>query len=151
MTTLSKDMRDLLLLLNQHQVDYLIAGGHAVAFHGYPRLTMDLDIVIRPGRRNARRTMAVLAEFGFGEAGISENAFLRRGTAVTLGVQPNQVDLLTSVGRTDDASIFKRARPGLIDRIPVRFLALEDLLSAKREAGRAKDLADIEGLSRPSC
>jgi hypothetical protein len=86
----SKGMREFICLMQQHDVEFLICGGHAVAFHGYPRLTLDLDILVRPSKANARRLMAALAEFGFGAAGIPEDSFSRRGTAVTLGVQPNR-------------------------------------------------------------
>lgn len=109
---------------------------------------MDLDILVRPSPENADRVMAALADFGFGDAGLTADVFTHRGTAVTLGVQPNQVDLLTSMGRSDDESVFAAAVPGEIDGITVRYVSLEDLLRAKREAGRAKDLADVEELTR---
>ena len=145
---LSKDLREFLELLNRHRVEYLVCGGHAVAFHGYPRLTLDIDVLVRPSRVNARRVMAVLAEFGFGAAGITEGILTRRGTAITLGVQPNQVDILTSMGSSDDESVFGSAVSGEVDGIPVRYVGLDELLRAKREAGRAKDRADVEELTR---
>lgn len=145
---LSKDLREFLQFLDRRGVEYLVCGGHAVAFHGYPRLTTDLDILVRPSPENADRVMAALADFGFGDAGLTADVFTHRGTAVTLGVQPNQVDLLTSMGRSDDESVFAAAVPGEIDGITVRYVSLEDLLRAKREAGRAKDLADVEELTR---
>jgi hypothetical protein len=145
---LSKDLREFLCLLDRHGVDYLVCGGHAVAFHGYPRLTLDLDVLVRPSPDNARRITAALADFGFGAAGIREDVFTRRGTAITLGVQPNQVDILTSMGRSDGESVFASAVPGEIDGIAVRYVSLDDLLRAKREAGRAKDRADIEELTK---
>jgi len=144
---LSKDMKEFIELLHRHQVEFLICGGHAVAFHGYPRLTMDLDLLVKPSPANARRLMAALADFGFGNADIPPTAFTRRGSAVTLGAQPNQIDLLTSIGKTDDASLFSRAVPGELDGIPVRYVAKPDLIKAKREAGRPKDLADIDELA----
>jgi predicted nucleotidyltransferase len=145
---LSKDLRDFLRLLDRHRVEYLVCGGHAVAFHGYPRLTMDLDILVRPSPENAGRVVAALADFGFGNAGVTADVFTHRGTAVTLGVQPNQLDLLTSMGRSDDDSVFAAAVPGEIDGIAVRYVSLKDLLRAKREADRAKDRADVEELER---
>ena len=145
---LSKDMRDFILLLQQHGVTFLICGGHAVAFHGYPRLTLDLDILIKPSTANACKLMAALADFGFGAAGIPEDGFARRGTAVTLGVQPNQIDLLTSIGLSDDDALFGRGVPGDMDGITVTYVARADLIKAKREAGRPKDLADLDELTR---
>jgi hypothetical protein len=141
-------MREFLGLLQQHDVEFLVCGGHAVAFHGYPRLTLDLDILVRPSTINARKLMAALADFGFGAAGIPADHFVRRGTAVTLGVQPNQIDILTSIGLSDDDTLFGRGVPGDMDGIPVAYVALADLLTAKREAGRPKDLADLDELMR---
>jgi hypothetical protein len=145
---LSKDMREFIGLLQQHDVEFLVCGGHAVAFHGYPRLTMDLDILVKPSAANARRVMAALGDFGFGGAGIPKDGFTRRGTAVTLGVQPNQIDVLTSIGLSDDDSLFARGVTGDLDGIPVAYVAAADLIKAKREAGRPKDLADLDELTR---
>ena len=145
---LSRDMREFIHLLRQHEVEFLVCGGHAVAFHGYPRLTLDLELLVRPSTANARRLMAALADFGFGAAGIPEDGFTRRGTAVTLGVQPNQIDILTSIGLSDDATLFGRGVPGDMDGIPVTYVAVAELITAKREAGRPKDLADVDELTR---
>jgi predicted nucleotidyltransferase len=141
-------MREFLLLLQRHGVEFVVCGGHAVAFHGYPRLTMDLDILVRPSEDNADRVMAALAEFGFGNAGIPRAGFVRRGTAVTLGAQPNQIDLHTSIGHSDDESVFARGESGDLDGVEVRYVAFSDLVLAKREAGRPKDLADLDELTR---
>jgi hypothetical protein len=149
MLAISRDIRDLLRLFRKHGVNFAVCGGHAVAFHGYPRVTMDIDLLVVPGPENASRIMHALRDFGFGKAGIPETAFLKKGTAVTLGVQPNQVDLLTSMSRTPAHDILSRAVVGRLAGVPVRFVGLKDLLAAKKEAGRSKDLADIEGLRSP--
>lgn len=145
---ISPDVKELLGLLNQHGVDYLVCGGHAVAFHGYPRLTMDFDILVRPGPENAKRLMAALHDFGFGAAGIPLDAFLKPGIAVTLGAQPNQVDLLTSISSRPAAALFANATPSDIEGVPVRFVGRDDLIAAKREANRPKDLADVAELEK---
>jgi predicted nucleotidyltransferase len=149
MLAISKNIRDLLRLFRKHGVRFAVCGGHAVAFHGYPRVTMDVDLLVVPDPVNAKRIVSALQEFGFGGAGIPESAFLKRGTAITLGVQPNQVDLLTSMSQAPASSVFARAEEGRLGGVSVRFVSRKDLLAAKREAGRAKDLADIEGLRRP--
>lgn len=149
MSVVSRDVRDLLRLFRKHGVEFAVCGGHAVAFHGYTRLTMDVDILVAPSRANAARVMRSLRDFGFGAAGIPETAFCQTGTAVTLGAQPNQVDLLTSMSRTPTREVLSRAVAGRLAGVPVRFVALSDLVRAKRQAGRRKDLADIEGLRRP--
>ena len=149
MLAISRDIRDLLRLFRKHGVNFAVCGGHAVAFHGYPRVTMGVDLLVVPGPENASRIMQTLREFGFGKAGIPETAFLKKGSAVTLGVQPNQVDLLTSMSRTPAQDVVSRAIAGRLAGVPIRYVALKDLLAAKRQAGRKKDLADIEGLRSP--
>ncbi len=141
-------MRDFLNLLNSHEVEYLVCGGHAVGFHGYPRLTMDLDVLVKPTRQNAVKVMAALKDFGFGEAGIDIVMLLRKGVAITLGSQPNQIDILTSISKNDPPRLFNNKVCGVLDDIPVGFVAKDDLLRAKRAAGRAKDLADVEELEK---
>jgi hypothetical protein len=91
------DFRDLLALLNAHEVAYLIVGGYALAFHGAPRFTGDIDLYVRPDQQNTRRVMAALADFGFGSLDISAGDFARREHVVQLGVPPVCVDLMTSI------------------------------------------------------
>ncbi len=145
---LTKDFKDFIELLLKHKVDFLICGGHAVAFHGYPRLTMDFDILIKPSDENAGKLMIVLHEFGFGEADIEKKLFTREGTAVTLGAQPNQIDLLTSCSTQTTDKVFRNAVYGRLGEFNVLFISKEDLLRGKKEAGRQKDLADIEELGK---
>ena len=133
-----------------HDVEFAICGGHAVAFHGYPRLTMDVDILILPTLENARRMVASLDEFGFGQAGIPLQSFTHEGTAITLGEQPSQVDLLTSMGATPTVDVLARAEWGQLGGLRVRFVSRKDLIQAKREAARPKDLADLDELEKTS-
>ena len=146
MHEVSRDVRELLRLLVKHRVEFLICGGHAVAFHGYVRMTMDVDILVRPSAANSRRVMAALEDFGFGEAGIPETAFRQAGTAVSLGAQPNQVDLLTSMSSQDIDQVFAHAVWGSLGDERVPFVSLRDLLRAKREAARPKDRIDVAEL-----
>ena len=145
---LTTDFNDFIELLIKHQVEFLICGGHAVGYYGYPRLTMDFDILLNPTDENTIKTMKVLEEFGFGEAGINQEAFLHEGTAITLGVQPNQIDLLTSVSTQPTEEVFNHAQKGKLEGFDVLYISKEDLIRAKKEAGRAKDLADIEELAK---
>ncbi len=148
MNDLTKDFKEFLQLLEKHKVKFLVCGGHAVGFYGYPRLTMDFDMLIYPSKANAARVMAALDEFGFGKAGIPLEAFLREGSAITLGVQPNQIDLLTSVSAQPVAEIFKNAVQGKLEGFDVLFIAKEDLISAKKSSKRLKDRADAEELEK---
>jgi len=148
MNILTKDFRDFLTLLQKHKVKFLVCGGHAVGFYGYPRLTMDFDLLIAPSKENAERMIKVLNEFGFGKSGITEAAFLKEGTAVTLGAQPNQIDLLTSVSQVPTNEIFKNAQKGQLEDFKLLYISKNDLIECKKAAGRLKDLADIEELEK---
>ena len=148
MNDISDDMKDVLRLLADHGVDFAICGGHAVAFHGYPRMTLDMDVLIDPTPENADKMRVVLEDFGFGQAGIPLDAFAKDGTAVTLGVHPNQIDLLTSISHTPTEGVMQRTVRGTLAGIPVHFIGLSDLLEAKRQAGRPKDLADLDELEK---
>ena len=144
---LPDDFIDFIKLLQTNSVEFLICGGHAVTFHGYPRLTMDFDILIKPTEENADKIMNALTDFGFGDAGILRELFLQEGTAITMGVQPNQIDLLTSVGTSlQTEKVFDNAVKGKLEHFDVLYISKADLIAAKRAAGRTKDLADVEEL-----
>jgi len=148
MSILTKDFEDFLMMLQKHDVKFLVCGGHAVGFHGYPRLTMDFDLLIEPSEENAKKIINVLNEFGFENSGITESVFLEEGTAVTLGAQPNQIDLLTSVSDVSTHEIFKNAVEGQLGNFNILYIAKDDLIKCKKAAGRLKDLADIEELEK---
>jgi predicted nucleotidyltransferase len=150
MVDLPEDIRELVLLFATHGVEFAICGGHAVAFHGYPRLTMDVDLLIAPSEKNAERVMAALEEFGFGDAGIPRDVFTKEGAAVTLGAQPSQVDLLTSISGVATDEVMQRVVWGELAGLKVRYISRDDLMEAKRQAGRGKDLADLEELEKLS-
>lgn len=143
---LSDDMKDLLRLFHQHQVQYAVCGGFAVAHHGFVRMTLDLDLLLDPDAQNAKRAFAALAEFGFGDAGFTSEDLMKPDTAVTLGEQPNQIDLLTRMSSRPPAEVIRNSVPADLDGVPVRVVAKEDLLQAKREANRPKDRIDLEEL-----
>lgn len=145
---ISDDIKYLLKLLNKYKVNYLICGGHAVAFYGYIRMTMDFDILIKPTKHNSLKMMKVLKDFGFGDLNIPQEAFIKEGTAITLGVQPNQIDLLTSISKKSTLDIFKRYKKGKIDNIEVKFVSFKDLIIAKKAAKRLKDLVDVKELEK---
>lgn len=97
MRQLSKDLQEFIHLLNQEKVEYLIVGAWALAFHGRPRYTGDIDIFIRAESSNSDRMMRVIEAFGFGNTGLTREDFLRRDFVVQLGVEPNRIDLLTGI------------------------------------------------------
>lgn len=143
---LSKDLREFIALLNSHNVEYLVVGGHAVAYHGYPRYTGDTDFFLRSSSANAERMMRVLQAFGFGDVGITAVDFTTRGRVIQLGLPPNRIDLVTGIsGVTFDEAWAGRVS-GSLDGLPILLIGKEALLKNKRAAGRAKDLADVEAI-----
>lgn len=144
--TLSKDWREFLALLNSRGVDYVIVGAQSLAFHGRPRHTGDLDILIRSTPDNARLLLALLNEFGFEQSGFKETDFLQPEQIIQLGRVPNRIDLLTSLTGVNTDEAFDAKVSAIIDGIPVFVLGREALIRNKRAVGRAQDLADLSAL-----
>jgi hypothetical protein len=145
---INKDLREFVALLNSNQVDYLVVGAIAVAFHGFPRYTGDLDLLVRPTAENAQRVLDVLSQFGFGGLGVRSEDLESPGKVVQLGVPPNRIDLLTAVtGLTFDEAWASR-EAGDLDGIPAQFIGKAALIRNKESTGRAKDLGDAEELRR---
>jgi len=144
----SKDMKDLLNLFRQHDVQYVLVGGHAVNYYGYVRTTQDIDLLVFPSKENAERIMTVLSRFGFEGAGIPQRLFEREGSAVHLGNEPNRIDILTGLKGVSNEEVFSGARTVDIDDMDVRIISLEHLLLAKRRSSRPRDLADADELSK---
>ena len=140
------DFRDLLALFNAHGVEYLIVGGYALAFHGAPRFTGDLDILVKPDGDNVRHILDALDEFGFGSLGLAIEDFESPEQVIQLGVPPVRVDLITSLsGVTWDEAVSGKVR-GTYGGVPVNYIGRTQFLANKRATGRQKDLADLEAL-----
>lgn len=146
--SLTSDMRDLLEIFEKREVEYAVVEGFAVNFYGYVRNTQDLDVLVFPSAENAVRVMQALEEFGFGDAGIPQEYFERRGSAIHLGVEPNRIDLLTKLEGVETEQIRRGVRSVELDGCRVQMVSLEVLLEAKRNSSRAKDLADVEELEQ---
>lgn len=140
------DWKELLALLNERRVDYLVVGAFALAFYGAPRYTGDLDLWVKPDPENARRLLAALKDFGFGELELAVEDFARPDQVIQLGVAPGRIDLLTSLTGVVWPEAFPHRVPGQIAGLPVSFLSRDHFLQNKRALGRNKDLADIEAL-----
>jgi hypothetical protein len=144
---LSSDFEELLALFNVHNVRAVIVGGHALAFHGRPRYTNDLDIFLEPSATNAAALMRALEDFGFGSVGLTPQDFSSPGKIVQLGVAPNRIDLMTAIdGVTFDEAWADRVH-GTFGSVPVSFLGRRTFLDNKRAAGRPQDIADIDAIS----
>jgi hypothetical protein len=141
-----KDFKELLESLNAHEVEYVIVGAFALAWHGHPRYTGDLDLYINPEPANAARILAALVDFGFGSLGLVREDFSCPGQVVQLGVAPVRVDLLTSISGVDWHSAWEGSESGTYDDTPVRYLGKAQFRSNKIALGRRKDLSDLEAI-----
>ena len=143
---LNPDFKEFLRSLNDNQVRYLVAGAYAVALHGYPRYTQDLDIWIELDRDNAARIVAALEQFGFASLELTVEDFLDPGTIIQLGYPPNRIDLLTTLTGVDFQTCFEARKVVDIDDILVNFIDIDNLRRNKQATGRPQDLADLDNL-----
>ena len=141
-----KDFKELLELFNGHKVEYIIVGSYALAFHGVPRFTGDIDILINPSSQNVQRILSALADFGFGSLNLKPDDFQKPEQVVQLGHPPIRIYLITSITGVTWEEADKGKEEGLYGNIPVRFLGKEQYIANKRTTGRKKDLADLEAL-----
>ena len=143
---LPKDWREFIGSLNSGEVEYLIVGAFALAFHGFPRYTGDIDILVRATPDNARKMAQVLSDFGFASLGLSENDFLTPGHVIQLGLAPNRIDLLTSITGVEFEYAWQHRIAAELDGVPVLFIDRESLIKNKKATGRTQDRADLEAL-----
>ncbi len=145
---LSQDFKEFLSALNAREVRYLVIGGYAVAFHGFPRYTKDIDLWIDPAEDNISRLVQALDDFGFSSLGVTAADFSDPQVVIQLGHPPNRIDLLCSVGRLSFADAYTRRAKTMMGDIMVPFIDAKDLITAKRSSGRLQDLADIDNLQQ---
>ena len=141
-----KDFRELLELFNTHKVEYLIVGGYALAFHGVPRYTGDIDIFVKPDTENALRILKALDEFGFGSLDLKEEDFRSPNKVVQLGYPPVRIDIMTSISGLSWDEAYAELDKGKYGNVPVYYIGLNHYILNKRASGRKKDIADLEAL-----
>jgi len=146
MIQLPPDFKELLQLLNSKKIEYLVIGGYAVAFHGYPRATGDLDIWIAVSKENAHKTVEALKEFGFDVPQLKEEIFLEKEKNIRMGNPPLRIEILTSIDGVEFDKCYKNKQTATINNIEINFMSLDDLKKNKKSSGRYQDLADIENL-----
>lgn len=146
---LNKDFKEFIELLNSTGVEYLIVGGYALAAHGHPRHTGDLDIWLRSSPRNAGKLLDVLARFGFGGLGLKAEDFLKPDSIVQLGYPPSRIDLLTSIDGVDFETGYAHRVVMNVAGVDLPIIGVEEFRTNKRATGRVKDLADLESLDGP--
>jgi hypothetical protein len=147
----NKDYREMLCALRAANVDFLLVGAYALAAHGFPRATLDMDLWVRPTPANARRVCRALAAFGAPRQLINAADFAREDMVIQIGVAPRRIDLVTGVTGLVYAKAAQQAVTREIDGIPVKILSVKDFVRNKLATGRPKDIADASLLqqSRP--
>jgi len=143
---LNKDFREFIESLNDNGVKYLIVGGYAVGFHGYPRYTKDLDVWVLVSHQNADNVLRALNQFGMGSLGLQKEDFLKPDEFVQLGYPPNRIDLVMSCDGVDFESCYKTKKQLLVDGLSIDFIDIENLRKNKKASGRPQDLADLDNL-----
>lgn len=141
-----QDFRDLLALFSKHKVDFIIVGAYALGFHGVPRYTGDLDVLVGPDADNADNVMVALNEFGFGNIGLTATDFEKEGNVIQLGFPPIRVDILTSI----TGITWKQAESGSVvgsfGDLMVKYIGRAEFVANKKALGRKKDIADLEAV-----
>lgn len=143
---LSQDFKEFIQLLNVHKVEYLVVGGYAVAIHGFPRTTGDIDFWVKPSQENAERVVKSLIEFGFGSLDISIDDFIKNDSVVQLGFPPNRIDIMTSVSGLTFDDCLKNKKEVEFEGEKINFISLHHLRINKKSTGRDKDNLDLKNL-----
>jgi len=143
---LHKDSKEFIELLNSNDVRFVIAGAHALAYHGHPRSTGDLDIFIETSPENAAKMETVVAQFGFEDTGLKAVDFLGDDHVIQLGLPPNRIDILTILTGLTFEDVWDGRIEANLDGLSVNILSRDDLIANKKALGRPKDIADLEAL-----
>jgi len=133
-------------LLREHDVRYLLIGGYAVGYHGYPRATADMDIWVAIHPDNAEKIVAVLRAFGFDLPELSAELFLTDNRIIRMGIPPVRLEICTSISGVEFETCYQGRVTAVLDGIEVNLISLEHLRINKKASGRYKDLNDLENL-----
>ena len=143
---LNQDFKEFIQLLNENQVKYLVIGGYAVAIHGHPRYTKDIDIWIEMSEENSEKLIISLTQFGFGTLGLTAQDFQTPDQIIQLGYPPNRIDLITTPDGVNFEICYNSKIEILLNDTIVNFIDLANLKKNKLASGRFQDLADLENL-----
>ncbi|MCL6592165.1 MAG: nucleotidyltransferase [Firmicutes bacterium] len=143
---LPPDFKEFLRLLNEHDVRYLVIGGYAVGYHGYPRATQDLDVWIAVSPDNAERMVEALRAFGFDSPKLQKDLFMQEKSIARLGLPPMRIEIVTTISGVDFEECYASRVKTHIDGIEISLIDLEHLKINKKASGRHKDLDDLEHL-----
>ena len=143
---LDQDFKEFIESLNDNTVRYLVVGGYAVAFHGHPRYTKDIDIWVELEPVNAQKIISALKQFGFESLDLKAEDFLVADQIIQLGYPPNRIDLITTLVAVDFEECFAVREEAMIDGTAVNFIDIENLKKNKTASGRPQDIADVANL-----
>ncbi len=143
---LNQDFQEFVELFVAHEVEFLIVGGYALAAHGHPRYTKDLDVWVWIGPENAQRIIRAIEEFGFGDLGLTVEDFQEPDVMVQLGHEPQRIDILTYASGLDFSNAYKNRIYITVGKTQVPFISVGDLRTNKLATGRPRDLADVADL-----
>jgi hypothetical protein len=143
---LNQDFKEFIQSLNDNAVRYLVVGGYAVALHGYPRYTKDMDVWVEMTQENAARIVKALDQFGFGSLHLKEADFIVPDQIVQLGYPPRRIDILTTLPGVEFSACYPSHTTVDVEGTSVNFIDLENLKKNKKATGRYQDLADLENL-----
>ena len=141
------DFEELLRLFEENKVAYMVVGGYAVAFHGYPRFTKDIDVFFLSERENIRRIKDALIQFGFAPHALPDSLFIEKGNIIKFGIEPVRVDLLNEIDGVGFKDISSRIVRGRYGKVEINFIGKSDLIANKKATARAQDIADLEKLT----
>ena len=145
---LPSDFREFLKLLNEAGVEYLLIGGYAVGYHGYPRTTADMDVWVAISTCNASKLVGVFHRFGMADPKLTPDLFLQRGRIIRMGVPPMRIEVLTEIDGVSFAECFAAREVVALDGQKVNLISLTHLRKNKQASGRHKDLDDLEHLPK---
>lgn len=143
---LHKDIREFIALCLSQKVEFLLVGGYALAFHGAPRFTEDIDLMVLVSPANADKLFRVLTDFGFGGAGVTRDDFLESDQVVQLGRAPNRIDILTGISGVTWQEAWASRIPVNLDGFEIHAIGKAELIRNKQATGRPQDLADLARL-----
>lgn len=141
---LAKDFEDFVTLLNKYKVQYMVVGGYALALHGKPRHTGDLDIWINISEHNAKLMLRVMKDFGMASLGLVVDDFLRPGYITQIGQPPLRIDILNNIDGIEFGEAIKNVQQIETDGLNISYIGLHDFIRNKQASGRKQDLADIK-------
>lgn len=145
---LAKDFEDFVQLLNKHEVEYMVVGGYALAFHGKPRFTGDLDIWINISEKNAFKLLEVLDEFGLGSFSFHKDDFLQPGYVTQIGYPPLRIDILNTIDGVHFNDAYSNRQKVMEGDWEITYIGLHDLLRNKEASGRERDMEDVREIKK---